>query len=153
MTHASLNATLKQEELLLSCCQQKEGILKIRHYLLIIVTLLTIAFLQPLVLFLGNFTLIAGVMALIFADLPPERQDAWEMKVAGLLKQLRTALRNDTRRLQNQKIGEVSRSEAIFFRKQTIRSRLKKNVENNRQANGMAQPEDKTADYNDHSGK
>ena len=125
--------------------------MKIRHYLLIIVTLLTIAFLQPLVLFLGNFTLIAGVMALIFADLPPERQDAWERKVMGFLKQLSLALRNDTRRLQNQKIGEVSQSEAIFFQKRTIKSRLKKTAENDRQADVMAQREDKTANYNEYS--
>jgi hypothetical protein len=105
------------------------------------VTLLTIAFLQPLVLFFGNFTLIAGVMALIFADLPPERQDAWEMKLTGFLKQLGNALRNDARRLKNQKTREVSHSEATFFRKRTIRSHLKKTAENDRQETETAQSE------------
>jgi hypothetical protein len=66
--------------------------LKIRHYGLLILTLLTIAFLQPLVLLLGGFALLGGVAAFIFADLPPENQDAWEMKVTGLLKQLRLVL-------------------------------------------------------------
>ena len=93
--------------------------MKIRHYFLLILTLLTIAFLQPLVLLLGGFTLVGGVAAFIFADLPPENQDAWEMKVTSLLKQLRLLLTRQGQRdqgsLNNQRqpAGNAVRHESM----------------------------------------
>lgn len=66
--------------------------MKIRHYLLLILTLLGIAFLQPLILLLGGVTLLAGVIAFIYADMSPESQRAWEQRISGLFRQLRLSL-------------------------------------------------------------
>lgn len=66
--------------------------MKIKHYLLLIITLLIIAFCQPLVLLLGGFTLLGGVAAFIYVDLPPDSQDAWETKLTDWLKQARLVL-------------------------------------------------------------
>ncbi len=66
--------------------------MKIRHYLLLILTLLSVAFLQPLILLLGGITLLGGVIAFIYADMPPESQRAWELRITGLFKQLQLAL-------------------------------------------------------------
>jgi hypothetical protein len=84
--------------------------LKIRHYLLVLLTLLAIAFLQPLVLLFGGVTLLAGVMAFIYSDLPPERQDAWEMKLSDWFGQLRSTLRGRSRR---EALAAGSRSRAM----------------------------------------
>jgi len=65
---------------------------KIKHYLILILTLLSIAFLQPLILLLGGITLLGGVIAFIYADMPPESQRAWELRITGLFKQLQLAL-------------------------------------------------------------
>jgi len=67
--------------------------LKIRHYLLLILVTAIIAFMQPLALLLGNLVLIFGVGALIYSDLRPETQDAWERKIVNWLKGLRFSLR------------------------------------------------------------
>jgi hypothetical protein len=56
-------------------------------------TILAIGFLQPLVMLIGGFTLIAGVLAWIYADLPEERQNAWEARVAHFMEQLTAGLR------------------------------------------------------------
>ena len=66
--------------------------MKIKHYFLLILTLLSIAFLQPLILLLGGITLLGGMIAFIYADMPPESQRAWELRISGLLKQLHLAL-------------------------------------------------------------
>ena len=66
--------------------------MKIKHYLLLILTLLSIAFLQPLILLLGGITLLGGVIAFVYADMSPESQRAWELRITGLLKQLHSAL-------------------------------------------------------------
>jgi hypothetical protein len=68
-------------------------VLKIRHYVLVLLTLLTIAFAQPLVLFLGGLTLIGSVTAFIFSDLPPEKQDVWERKLNEFIQRLLGNLR------------------------------------------------------------
>jgi len=64
--------------------------LKIRHILLALLAVLSIAFMQPLVTFLGGLTLLLGAGALIFRDLPPARQDAVERRILGWLRQART---------------------------------------------------------------
>ena len=66
--------------------------MKIRHYLLLILTLLGIAFLQPLILLLGGVTLLGGVIAFIYADMSPESQRDWEQRISGLFRQLHLSL-------------------------------------------------------------
>ncbi|MFZ1828018.1 MAG: hypothetical protein WAW42_04470 [Candidatus Competibacteraceae bacterium] len=63
--------------------------MKIRHALLALFAILAIAFMQPLVTFLGGLTLLLGAGALIFRDLPPTSQDAIEHRVLGWLRQAR----------------------------------------------------------------
>lgn len=63
--------------------------MKIRHILLVGLTVLAIAFMQPLVTFLGGLTLLLGVGALIFRDLTPASQDTVERRVLGWLRRVR----------------------------------------------------------------
>lgn len=63
--------------------------LKIRHILLVLLAVLAIAFMQPLVSFLGGLTLLFGAGVLIFRDLPPTSQDAVERRVLGWLRRAR----------------------------------------------------------------
>lgn len=63
--------------------------MKIRHILLALLAVLSIAFMQPLVTFLGGLTLLLGAGALIFRDLSPASQDAVERRVLGWLRQAR----------------------------------------------------------------
>jgi hypothetical protein len=63
--------------------------LKIRHVLLAVLAVLAIAFMQPLVTFLGGLTLLLGVGALIFRDLTPAGQDTVERRVLGWLRRAR----------------------------------------------------------------
>ena len=72
--------------------------MKIRHLLLALLALLSIAFMQPLVTFLGGLTLLLGVGMLIFRDLPPASQDAIERRVQGWLRQARTKTVPDVER-------------------------------------------------------
>ena len=53
--------------------------------------MLSIAFMQPLVTFLGGLTLLIGVGGLIFRDLPSASQNAVERRVLGWLRRARTA--------------------------------------------------------------
>ena len=55
--------------------------MKIRHILFLLLALSAIAFMQPLVSFLGGLTLLLGVGALIYRDLSPAGQDAVERRV------------------------------------------------------------------------
>jgi hypothetical protein len=50
---------------------------------------LAIAFMQPLITFLGGLTLLLGVGALIFRDLTPAGQDTVERRVLGWLRRAR----------------------------------------------------------------
>ena len=63
--------------------------MKIRHIVLAALAMLAIAFLQPLVTFLGGLTLLLGVGALIFRDLTPVGQEAVERRVLGWLRRAR----------------------------------------------------------------
>lgn len=65
--------------------------LKIRHILLALLVLLAIAFMQPLITFLGGLTLLVGVGILIFRDLSPAVQDTVERRMLGWLRQARAA--------------------------------------------------------------
>ncbi len=57
--------------------------MKIRHILLALGALLAIAFMQPLVTFLGGLTLLLGAGALIVRDLSPSGQEALERRARG----------------------------------------------------------------------
>ncbi len=63
--------------------------MKIRHILLALCAVLAIAFMQPLVTFLGGLTLLLGAGALIFRDLSPASQDAVERRVFEWLRRAR----------------------------------------------------------------
>ena len=63
--------------------------MKIRHILLVLLAVLAIAFMQPLVSFLGGLTLLLGVGGLIFRDLSPASQDAMERRLLGWLRRAR----------------------------------------------------------------
>lgn len=67
--------------------------MKMKHYLLIVFTIIAIAFFQPLIMLLGGLTLIGAVTAFIYADLKPAAQDAFEKKAALMVSQLRATLR------------------------------------------------------------
>jgi hypothetical protein len=62
---------------------------KIRHLLLALLAGLMIAFMQPLVTFLGGLTLLLGVGALIFRDLTPHGQEVVERRILGWLRRAR----------------------------------------------------------------
>jgi hypothetical protein len=62
---------------------------KIRHILLAMLAMLAIAFMQPLVTFLGGLTLLISAGAWIFRDLSPASQDAVERRVIGWLRRVR----------------------------------------------------------------
>lgn len=55
-----------------------------------------IAFMQPLITFLGGLTLLLGIGALIFRDLPPNAQDALEQRVLGWLRRARVGAAIDS---------------------------------------------------------
>ena len=63
--------------------------MKIRHIVLALLAVLAIAFLQPLVTFLGGLTLLLGAGALIFRDLSPASQDAVERRILSWLQRAR----------------------------------------------------------------
>ncbi len=63
--------------------------MKIRHILFLLLALSAIAFMQPLVSFLGGLTLLLGVGALIYRDLSPTGQEAVERRVLGWLRRTR----------------------------------------------------------------
>ncbi|MBE2294758.1 MAG: hypothetical protein IAF00_07395 [Phycisphaerales bacterium] len=50
--------------------------MKLRHILFLLLVLSAIAFMEPLVTFLGGLALLLGVGALIYRDLPSTAQDA-----------------------------------------------------------------------------
>lgn len=63
--------------------------MKIRHVLFLLLALSAIAFMQPLVFFLGGLTLLLGVGVLVYRDLSPTVQDAVERRVLGWLRRTR----------------------------------------------------------------
>ncbi|HPF58750.1 MAG TPA: hypothetical protein P5149_12985 [Candidatus Competibacteraceae bacterium] len=64
--------------------------MKIRHTLLMLLAILAIAFMQPLVFFVGGLTLLLIASAFIFRDLPPAAQDAVERYILGWLLRARS---------------------------------------------------------------
>ncbi|MFZ1326954.1 MAG: hypothetical protein WAT67_13205 [Candidatus Contendobacter sp.] len=70
--------------------------MKFRHLLFALLALLMIAFMQPLITFLGGLTLLLGIGALIFRDLPPNAQDALEQRVLGWLRRARVGAAIDS---------------------------------------------------------
>jgi len=67
-----------------------ENTLKIRHILFALLAVLAIAFMQPLITFLGGLTLLIGVGTFIFRDLSAVGQDAVERWVLGWLRRMRS---------------------------------------------------------------
>ena len=119
--------------------------MKIKHYFLLILTLLTIAFLQPLVMLLGGVTLLGGVAAFIFADLPPENQDAWEVKITGLFKQLRSVLSRPAERSQGS-LSDSRRQAGNKMRRERMPP-LEKDAGNAGSIAATARPADRLRDY------
>lgn len=72
---------------------KRKGILKKKHYLLIVFVIVLIAFFQPFVLLLGNLMIVAGLAAYIYSDLTPEAQDELENKFTNGMKNVRDYLR------------------------------------------------------------
>lgn len=64
--------------------------MKIRHTLLVLLAILAIAFMQPLVFFVGGLTLLLIAGAFIFRDLSPAAQDAVERYILGWLLRARS---------------------------------------------------------------
>lgn len=85
--------------------------MKIRHILLALLAVLAIAFMQPLVTFLGGLTLLIGVGALIFRDLSPAGQDAVERRVLGWLRRARNTAAPEIERpaIRRRRVPAVSR--------------------------------------------
>lgn len=67
--------------------------MRFKHYLLIALTLIVIAFFQPLVIFLGNLLVIVAAAAYIYSDMTPEAQDAYERKLSETFGSIRHSLR------------------------------------------------------------
>lgn len=67
--------------------------MKKRYYLLIASAIIIIAFFQPFVLVIGNLVIIFGTVALVYAGLTPDQQDAFEQKLGDIFKQTRSYLR------------------------------------------------------------
>ena len=64
--------------------------MKIRHILLALLAVLAIAFMQPLVFFVGGLTLLLITGTFIFRDLSPAAQDAVEHRILGWLRRARS---------------------------------------------------------------
>ncbi len=64
--------------------------MKLRHYLLMLMVVLIIGFLERLVFLVGGLTLLIGMMLIIYGDLTPEAQASLERRIAWLLGGLRT---------------------------------------------------------------
>ena len=67
--------------------------MRVKHYLLIALTILMIAFFQPFVVFLGNLIVIGCALAYVYSDMTPEAQDKYEQKIASYLQRFRQSLR------------------------------------------------------------
>ena len=66
-----------------------ETLLKIRHILFGLLAMLAVAFMQPLITFLGGLTLLIGVGALIFRGMSSSDQDDVERRMLGWLRRVR----------------------------------------------------------------
>jgi hypothetical protein len=102
--------------------------LKIRHIVLALSALLAIAFMQPLVTFLGGLTVLLGVGAWIYRDLSPASQDAVERRLLGWLRRARpessTAARSGPLSLERSIAPELSEPDALFEPPRRARGKL-----------------------------
>ncbi|MGF1527144.1 MAG: hypothetical protein ACFCBW_10170 [Candidatus Competibacterales bacterium] len=69
--------------------------MKKRHYLLIALAALAVTYLQPVMALIGGVVFIAGVAALIYADMTPQGQAAFERRVSGFLTALKENLKGE----------------------------------------------------------
>ena len=100
--------------------------------MLLLAALLAIAFMQPLVTFLGGLTLLLGVGGLIFRDLPPTSQNAVERRVLGWLRRARNTdppLTIDEKRRDSRKLT-VDRPETGVLTQTFRRGRAKTTARN-----------------------
>ena len=94
--------------------------MRIKHYLLIALTVLMIAFFQPFIVFLGNLIVIGCALAYVYSDMTPEAQDRYEQKLASYLQRFRQSLR---RRGAARTEARMQKSSGIFRllrRKKTV---------------------------------
>lgn len=126
--------------------------MKIRHYALVLLALLTIAFAQPLVLFLGGLTLIGSVTAFIFSDLPPEKQDIWERKLNESIHRLLSKLKKQpkperNRRVRNRKGTIESSSLVEEAHPDSLIRQLEEKTKTDWRVTEIVKPEDLTRTY------
>ncbi|MGB5063100.1 MAG: hypothetical protein WBQ37_04970 [Candidatus Competibacter sp.] len=100
--------------------------MKIRHILFLLLALSAIAFMQPLVFFLGGLTLLLGVGVLVYRDLSPAVQDAVERWVLGWLRRTRVepAAKNNLPPLSLRRLS-AALSEASLPAERVRRARTK----------------------------
>lgn len=67
--------------------------MRLKHYLLLALTMLVIAFFQPFIVFLGNLIVIGSALAYVYSDLSPEAQDAYEQKLRDFMSHISSTLR------------------------------------------------------------
>ena len=68
--------------------------MRLKHYLLLALTVILIAFGQPFIVFLGNLLVICGALAYVYSDLSPEAQDAYEQKISDFFAGISNSLRS-----------------------------------------------------------
>ncbi len=68
---------------------RKGAYLKFKHIFLIVLALLTLAFLQPLVMLIGALVIIVSVAAYVYSDMAPEAQHACEQQLLDWMARLR----------------------------------------------------------------
>jgi hypothetical protein len=67
--------------------------MRLKHYLILTLTVVMIGFFQPFVAFLGNLIVIGAALAYVYSDLAPEAQDVYEQRFANWLSGVRNSLR------------------------------------------------------------
>lgn len=90
--------------------------MRFKHYLLITLTLIVIAFFQPLVIFLGNLLVIVAAGAYIYSDMTPEAQDAYERKLSETFGSIRRSLRGRRAEVHQLPVQRGSRLGRMFGR-------------------------------------
>ncbi len=93
--------------------------------LLALLAVLAIAFMQPLVTFLGGLTLLLGAGVLIFRDLSPTNQDAVEQRLLAWLHQVRvgSAPEAGSATIRRQRSPVVSREPSVSLVRNSSRGK------------------------------